>query len=475
MKKLLFILFFAAGALIGWTQDLQPALQDTLITVAKEEEAAFNQDTATFNFSVPQNLEYIPAEATSEVLADRLGCIQHTIPLNYNDKVEAFINYFTIRDREFTRMALRRKGLYFPTFEKYLKKYNLPDELKYLSVIESGLNPRAVSRARAVGLWQFMSGTGKYFGLRSDWYTDDRMDPERATEAACQYLSQLYSIFNDWELALAAYNSGPGTVRQAIRRSGYKKTFAEIYNFLPRETRSYVPQYVAAIYALNYAENHNIIITPQEELPPFDTLLVKKFLHFETFARLTNTCLEDLQKLNPSVQRNAIPDGKIYIIKIPLIAKQNLELRRREILDSASLIGKRELENLAQVSAGSTYGRELITYRVQNGDGLGLIAQRHHVRVEDLRSWNNLRGNLIHPGQLINVWILPSTKVSNSVSVSASPQSVFPSDAKLYIVQPGDTLWDITKKFEGLTVERIKTLNNLKSNKLQPGQKLIVG
>ena len=151
-------------------------------------------------------------------------------------------------------MVLRRKDLYFPLFEKYLAKYNLPDELKYLSIIESGLNPRATSRARAVGLWQFMSGTGRYFNLHSDWYMDDRMDPEKSTEAACRYLIQLHTIFKNWELALAAYNSGPGTVRKAIRRSGYKKTFWEIYNYLPRETRAYLPQYVAMIYAVNHAE-----------------------------------------------------------------------------------------------------------------------------------------------------------------------------------------------------------------------------
>jgi len=176
-----------------------------------------------------------------KLIADRLNCLEQTISLGYNNKVHAFIEYFTVRDRDYTRSMLRRKDLYFPLFEKKLKEYKLPDELKYLSIIESALNPRAVSAARAVGLWQFMSGTSRYLGLHDNWSIDERMDPEKATDAACRYLSQLYSIFHDWHLALAAYNSGPGTVRWAIRRSGYKKTFWEIYNFLPRETRSYVP------------------------------------------------------------------------------------------------------------------------------------------------------------------------------------------------------------------------------------------
>ena len=475
MKKLGLVFLLVVTTFTGvWAQKADTVNIDTLVAVAQAEEISFQQDSTLLNVLLPQNLEYIPAEESPLLLADRLNCIQQTIPLNYNEKVDAFINYFTIRDRDFTRMALRRKGTYFPIFERYLKKYNLPEELKYLSIIESGLNPKAVSRAKAVGLWQFMPGTGRYFHLYSDWYSDDRMDPEKATDAACRYLSQLYSMFHDWELVLAAYNSGPGTVMRAIKRSGYKRTFLEIYDHLPRETRSYVPQYVAAIYAVNYADEHNIFITDSEELPAYDTLQVKKFLHFETFAKLTSTCLEDMQRLNPSFLRNAVPDGKSYTLKIPVKAKEVLSTQRVSILDSSSKIGRTELTMLAQISSGSTYGRELSTYRVKSGDALGSIAMRHNVRIDDIKSWNTLRGNLIHPGQLLNIWILPSTKVTASTNRAASPSPV-PADGKVYIVQPGDTLWDISKKFEGLTVERIKSLNSLKGNKLQPGQKLIVG
>jgi membrane-bound lytic murein transglycosylase D len=303
---------------------------------------------------------------------------------------------------------------------------------------------------------------------------DDRMDPEKSTEAACRYLSQLHSIFKNWELALAAYNSGPGTVRKAIRRSGYKKTFWEIYNYLPSETRAYLPQYVAMIYAVNHAEEHNIFEEAKEEILPHDTLLVNQFLHFETFAKLTGTCVEDLQKLNPAVQRNAIPEGKVFVLRVPLLAKKVLDQNRASILDSASKVGRKDLEMLAKITTGSTYGRELVLYQVRNGDALGLIAQRYRVRTEDLKKWNNLQKNLIHPGQRLNIWVLPSTKIT--ASNSSSKQLVPPSpDSKTYIVQPGDTLWDISNKFQGLTIEKIRNLNNLKTNKLQPGQKLIVG
>jgi membrane-bound lytic murein transglycosylase D len=470
MRKSLFAGLTMALTSCGWAQVEQ--LADTLTFTSASEELAFHQDT--LDFIAPFDLEYIPADDTPELIADRLSCLQRTIPLEYNDKVHGFINYFTIKDREYTRMVLRRKDLYFPLFEKYLARYNLPDELKYLSIIESGLNPRATSRARAVGLWQFMSGTGRYFNLHSDWYMDDRMDPEKSTEAACRYLNQLHSIFKNWELALAAYNSGPGTVRKAIRRSGYKKTFWEIYNYLPRETRAYLPQYVAMIYTVNHAEEHNIFEEAKEEMLPHDTLLVKQFLHFETFAKLTGTCLEDLQKLNPAVQRNAIPDGKVFVLRVPLVAKKALDQNRASILDSASKVGRKDLEMLAKITTGSTYGRELVMYQVRNGDALGLIAQRHRVRIEDLKKWNNLQKNLIHPGQRLNIWVLPSTKVT--ASNSSSKQLLPPSpDSKTYIVQPGDTLWDISNKFQGLTIEKIRNLNNLKTNKLQPGQKLIVG
>jgi membrane-bound lytic murein transglycosylase D len=434
---------------------------------------------------LPFDQEYIPANDSPDLLADRLSCLEQQIPLTYNDRVHAFINYFTIKDRDYTRMVMRRMELYFPLFEKYLAKYNLPEELKYLSIIESGLNPRAVSRVRAVGLWQFMAPTGRYFGLHSDWYIDDRMDPEKSTEAACKYLSQLYNMFHDWELALAAYNSGPGNVRKAIRKSGYKKKFWQIYPYLPRETRAYLPQFVAITYALNYADKHNILEPNRDLLVAADTLAVHKFLHFETFAKLTGTCLEDMQKLNPSVQRNAIPEtGKTYIIRVPLQAKLKLDSNRLAILDSASRVGRKELEMLARKTTGSTYGREMVKYRVRSGDVLGAIALRHHVRVDDIKKWNNLGSNLIRSGQQLNIWVMPqfaspiqpvAIARSNPKSGVEDPLIEIPPSARVYIVQPGDTLWDISRKFEGLTIEKIKTLNKLNSNKLQPGQKLIIG
>lgn len=486
MKKACFFFLFIFFSTCGFSQDLPDEIVlpfdsivvDSLEIAEAEEEMMFKEDTTDYIFySLPTDLEYIPGDDDPAVLQDRLACLQQSIPLVYNDKIHAFINYFTVRDREYTRLMIRRQNLYFPLFEKYLAKYNLPDELKYLAIIESGLNPRAVSRVRAVGLWQFMSATGKYYGLDNDWYIDERMDPEKATDAACRYLRDLHRMFKDWELALAAYNTGPGNVRKAIRRSGYKKTFWEIYPHLPRETRSYVPQFVAILYAMNHLEQHNFFDEGEEMPVRSDTLHVRKFVNFETLASLTGSCLEDLQKLNPSIQRNAIPETAApYVMRIPSVAKEVLSENRFAILDSASRVGKKELELLAKTMQGSTYGRNRVVYRVRSGDVLGSIALRHRVSVADIKKWNNLRSDVIRTGQPLNIWVKGSTASTvTASSVKPKNTSTDLQGRKTYIVQPGDTLWDISKKFNGLTIEKIKTLNKLSGSKIQPGQKLIVG
>ena len=461
-------------------QDSVFSFFDSLEVEIAEEEILYKEDTADFvYFALPAELEYIPGDDHPTVIADRLACIENKVQLTYNDKTHAFINYFTVKDREYTRLMMRRKNLYFPIFEKYLAKYGLPDELKYLSIIESGLNARATSRARAVGLWQFMSATGRYYGLHQDWYVDERMDPEKATDAACRYLRDLYRMFGDWELALAAYNSGPGNVKRAIRRSGYKKSFWEIYNYVPRETRSYVPQFVAITYTMNYLDEHNFIEEGEEMLMPSDTILVSQYLHLPTFAALTGVCIEDLQKLNPSIQRNAIPDSKkSYTLHIPVLSLEPFTANRIGILDSASKVGKEALQALAVNTVGSTYGRDRIVYKVRSGDVLGSIAIRYNVRISDIKKWNNLSSNTIRIGQRLNIWTRPgaysaSSTVASTKTVQKAPIPI--PGSKTYIVQQGDTLWDISRKFEGLSIERIKNLNNLQDNKIKPGQTLIIG
>lgn len=431
-----------------------------------------------------QKAEHVP-DATQAEIEDRMSCLDTEIPLEFNDKVYSFITYFTERDRAYTKMVQERRDLYFPIFEYYLAKHGMPDEIKYLPIIESGLNPQAMSRVSAGGLWQFMPATGRMYKLHQDFYIDERFDPYKATESACLYLKRLYSMFNDWELALAAYNCGPGNVRKAIRHSGYKKSFWEVYRYLPRETRSYVPQFVAMIYVMNYAEFHNLPLNDRKKLPEWETVEVQQYLHLPTMASLLNLCEDELMVLNPAVKYKALPDGTdtAYPLRLPSHALEDFEANRDFILDSASKVGKEHVEYLSRNTPGSTYGRNQVTYKVRSGDVLGVIAQRYGVRVSDLKSWNNLHSNTIRIGQNLNIWLLPGTAPSNPVPVarttttssSVSKPVTIPPGAKTHTVQPGDTLWDIARMYEGLSIEKIKKLNNLKDNNIKPGMTLLIG
>ena len=425
-------------------------------------------------------LRYDPIpDVTYEEVGDRLSCIEGEVPLNYNDKVKSFIDYFTIRDRPYTRGVLAKLDIYFPIFEEALERYGLPDELKYLSIVESGLRPNAISRANAVGLWQFVSSTGRMYGLQSDWYLDDRMDPYASSDAAARHLRDLYSMFGDWELALAAYNCGPGNVRKAIRRSGYQKHFWDIYNYLPRETRSYVPQFVAVLYAVNYAAEHNLFPDKTELLPRYDTVMVSQYFHLETFANQLNVCLDDLLDMNPNIKRGAIPEGtKDFVLRVPEDLKSQINENRSMLYDTAGKVGREHLDYLARNTPGSTYGRVRQIYRVRSGDVLGTIAQRYHVRVSDIRSWNNLSGNIIRVGQNLNIWVMPtynsSTKDLYVTTSARDVNTVEPKPGqKVHHVQPGDTLWEIAKKAD-VSIDKLKSLNNLSSNTIKPGQQLII-
>lgn len=428
--------------------------------------------------------DYVP-DASYEEIADRISCIEGAVPLHYNEKVKNFIDYFTIRDRDYTRQVLNNAELFFPIFEAALAKYGVPDELKYLSVVESGLRPNAISRASAVGLWQFMSATGRMYGLKNDWYLDDRMDPVASSDAAARHLKDLYSMFGDWELALAAYNCGPGNVRKAMRRSGYQSSFWDIYAYLPRETRSYVPQFVAVVYAMKYAPEHNLFPDEYRAFPASDTILVNQYFHLETFANQINLCVEDLMALNPHIKRGALPEGtREFALRIPYDIKDSVFMKNRlAFYDTAGKVGKQELDYLARNMSGSTFGRVKQQYRVRSGDVLGTIAERYHVRVADLREWNHISGNMIRVGQTLNIWVLPaynsqtkSLYASSGVSDSdpTSGVTTASSGQKVYYVQSGDTLWSIANQHSNLSIEQLKKLNNLNSNTIKPGQLLII-
>lgn len=417
--------------------------------------------------------DYAP-DLSFEEIEKRYNRLDLEIDIKFNERVDAFVNYFTVRDRGYTREMLRRKALYFPIFEKYLAKYDLPEELKYLPIIESGLNPKAVSGPRAVGLWQFMKPTGKEQGLKIDWYIDERMDPEKATEAACKYISWLYNFFDDWKLTLAAYNSGIGNVQRAIRRSGYKNDFWDVYRYLPRETRSYVPQFAAMVYSMEYADEHNIFV--DEELYPtdFQEVTVNQFVYLKSFAEEGGFDLDELRQLNPAIKKDAIPEHfKDFKIRIPKSQASSFDVNSTAILVKAAE-GKKEFEKMARGMPGSTFGKEKNIYRVRSGDVLGGIALKYGVKVSDIKAWNNIRGTMIRVGQRLTIYTGPDFTQDSTYAQAKLRDQPIP-DSKIHIVQPGDTLWDISRMYKGLSIEKIKSLNNLNSNGLKPGMKLKIG
>ena len=483
VKKLGFIglfWFLSITPIFGqlFIYNLKEIIPDSLLNKKPVKSRVLASEEKDSLIKISHHYEYVP-EYEQEIIKERLAQIENEIPLTFNPIVNSFINYFTVTNRDYTRKVASLQTKYFPMIERYLAKYDLPDELKYLAIVESGLNPKAKSPAGAVGLWQFMPLTGRVdYGLSENWYIDEKMDMEKSTDAACRYLSFLYEYFyNDWPLALAAYNTGPGNVRKAIRRSGYKKNFWDIYPYLYRETRSYVPQFIAIMYSMNYLEEHNFFIEKFEYMPDYESIAVSGFLSLSLFAEHSGICLETLDDLNPELKRGVISDSHtLYELRIPTHQKDFVTVNLEEVMRFAGQ-GKEHYERLARNEVGSTYGRQKLTYKVKSGDVLGKIAQTYNVRIKDLQQWNNLRGSVIRVGQSINIWIADDFYDNvNKKLTTASQKGVQNQTNALksgeYRVQNGDTLWDISRKFEGLTVEKLKKLNNLESNGIKPGQVL---
>jgi membrane-bound lytic murein transglycosylase D len=357
-------------------------------------------------------------------------------------------------------------------FEEILDMYDLPKELKIMAIIESALNPRAASRVGAKGIWQFMYRTALQYNLKINSYVDERLDPEAATHAAAKYLKDAYTIFGDWSLAIASYNCGAGNVNKAIRRAG-SRDFWTIYPYLPRETRGYVPSFVAAIYALNYYKDHNI--TPRNISMPahVDTFLIHKPLHFGQVAELTGLSKEEIGDLNPQYVKEIIPGSpEGMILRVPFnytTAFVNAESQMYGYKDSL-FFGTKVVEETVSQSQ-----RNSVTHRVKSGETMSRIAVKYGVRLSDLQAWNGVKSR-IHPGQRLIIYTSrPVKNQSSSGSVkSASPPATKRSGGYIYYtVKKGDTLWDISRKFEGVTLNEIMKLNGLtKKSKIHPGAKI---
>jgi membrane-bound lytic murein transglycosylase D len=303
------------------------------------------------------------------------------------------------------------------------------------------------------------------------------MDPHQSTDAACRYLKSLYNTFGRWDLAIAAYNCGPGNVRKAIRRSGYKKDFWQIYRYLPRETRSYIPQFIAINYLLNYAEEHNLFPDQKLSLALSDTIVVNQYLHLATFAHFADIVLEELLGLNPSIKMGVIPEGvHDFLLNVPADRKIYINLQRAFLFDTANKVGKEKLEYLARQMVENTYGRNKNIYHVKSGDNLGSIAHRYAVRVSDIQKWNHLSSTLIRVGQNLEIWTLPSYAEEIQKVYVETNQNKKLSTTKsgiIYQVRRGDSLWSISKDSK-VSIEIIKKINKLNSNTIYPGQTLII-
>lgn len=354
----------------------------------------------------------INPEFSDSVYIDRLSRLPAVIEMPYNEIVRKFIDMYAGRLRNQVAFMLSACNFYMPIFEEALDTYGLPLELKYLPIIESALNPSAVSRAGACGLWQFMLATGKLYGLESNSLVDERRDPIKATWAAARYLKDMYDIYKDWNLVIAAYNCGPGTINKAIRRAGGKTDYWEIYNYLPKETRGYVPAFIAANYVMTYYCKHNIC--PMETNIPnaTDTVQVNRNLHFEQIADICGIGMDQIKSLNPQFTRNIIPgESKPQTLRLPIthistfIDKQDTIYAHRsnELFKNRKVIAIADTRPAIRNSRNSTTGNATY-HKIRNGETLSTIARKYGVSVNQLKSWNGLRSTQISAGKRLKIY-----------------------------------------------------------------------
>lgn len=443
---------------------------------------------------------YVPVVDYS-IVEQRLNMLSMNtnIAFRVNETVKTYIDYYALKRRNYTLKLLAKQHLFFPLFEKHLKEFGMPEQLKYLSIVESALNPKALSRAGALGLWQFMPQTGKMFGLGSNYFVDERMDPEKATIAACKYLKYLYETFgNNWELALAAYNCGPGFVARAIRRSGGHQDFWSIYNYLPQETRNYVPIFTAVTYIMTYAEEHNLIQEQPEYAIESEVVYTNQSINLKDFAKKINVCYDDLMELNPELKKGLIHyTMRNYPLRIPA-DRIDYFLENREMI----------LGTTAKTNDNVAYSKKIsyvessdkIYHKIKRGESLGMIASRYGVTTSQLKTWNNIQGKMIHAGK--SLVIKRKTKKAVSAEETSTPEVVKDTKANARVeekaqetkvpdtktvvatkeaeakpthhkIGKGESLNLIAKKY-GVSVADLKKWNNLTSEKIHPNTNLVL-
>jgi len=351
------------------------------------------------------NEEDIPAYSDN-VYEERLKTLETEIPLEYNEHVKSYIDLYAFRKRKLVSKVLTTSRFYFPIFEEILDREKLPIELKYLAVIESALNQNAISPVGAVGLWQFMPATGKMYGLKTNIAFDERREIIKSTEAAVAYLKNSYRIYNDWLLVIASYNCGPGNVNKAIRLSGGKRNFWQIMPYLPKETRGYVPAFIAAAYVMNFYAAHNIFPNIEYEIyPHLDTVMVDNTLSIEKLALALNTTTEDILQYNPALRRKYIPfNNQKTTLTLPY--KYAVQVSKLNADDIISKSATEKLNSLNYLAEQKSAKKRKISYTVKKGDVLGSIANKYHVTIAELKKWNKgkIKSNSIKKGQKLNIY-----------------------------------------------------------------------
>ncbi len=414
-------------------------------------------------------------EFPTDTLKKRLKILDSKSPFHiaYNPQLESIIKTYLKRRKGTFSNLLQKARYYFPLFEEQLSKYNIPLEVKYLAIVESALKPRARSRVGAAGLWQFMYQTGKQFDLNVSSYVDERYDPVRATEAACKYLKSLHQIFGDWDLALAAYNSGPGNVSKAIRRSGGSTNYWNIRHNLPMETAGYLPAFYATLYIFEYANKHHIK-AKKTALAKFetDTVQVKRLLTFAQISQSIGVDIKVLQFLNPAYKLDIIPyiKGKNYTLTLPVNYIGKFVSNENQIYALAKIDDAKREKPLPKYFKMS----QRIRYKVRNGDFLGKIANRYGVSVKSIKKWNRLRSSRLRIGQRLTIYPRRLPGISKHKTVKKHTKKQTPKGKyQIYTVKNGDSLWLIAQKFSKVSVQNIKDWNNIWSVKsLKPGTKL---
>ena len=478
-------------------EDYTLDVTDSLLSLWYVHKSMLKGDTVSFNM----DSVHFRSSVTDKEYLQRLADMNSFITLPFNETVRNYIILYSEKMPTKMSSMLALSQYYFPIFEEIFDRYGLPKELKYMAVIESAFNPVAVSRAGAKGMWQFMYNTAKMYGLTINSFVDERLDPVKSADAAARYMRDAYRIFGDWNLAISSYNCGSGNVNKAMRRSGSRE-FWPVYNYLPRETRGYVPAFVGAMYAFTYYREHGLV--PEADSMPVqvDTFHIRRMLHFQQVSALTGVSVEMLKKLNPQYVHDIVPGTakEEYVLRLPYQYTSKFIENEDSVYayNAKEYFSPATLQNIAVSGSASS---QRIAYKVKSGDYLGRIASRYHVTVKQIMEWNHLRNTNLRVGQVLYIYgkfngpVAQSSGASSKSSAASSSKGSASSDGAtlasskgsaatpppadsaaegtytVYVVKSGDSLYRISQDYPGVSADDIMKFNGIGTD-IRPGMKL---